>query len=173
MVVIRRKKTAADKKQADLNEGRKVALEIISQTKMGFVAVINQTRKGVLYKNEIFQPLKIGQKIDGYIKKIRDDNKIDLCLQKPGFKAIDPQLKQIMDELYRNNGFLPLTDKTSPKVIVEKFGISKKAFKKAIGNLYKKRLITLERDGIRLKEKQKPPPRKSTARYRKSAPTSR
>jgi len=168
MVVIRRKKPKTVKKQADFKEGQKVKLEIFSETKMGYIAVINGTHRGILYKNEIFQPIKIKQKIDGYIKKVRDDNKIDLSLQKPGFKAIDPQLKKIMDALHLKDGFLPLTDKTSPEVIADLFGISKKAFKKAIGNLYKKRLINLEHNGIRLKEKRKASDRRSNARRRKT-----
>ncbi|MBL7101450.1 MAG: hypothetical protein ISS60_01695 [Desulfobacteraceae bacterium] len=120
---------------------------------MGFIAVINGTHKGILYKNEMFQPLKIGQEIDGFVKKVRDDEKIDLCLQKPGYKAIDFLSRKIMDKLQKQGGFIAVTDKSRPKVIADLFGVSKKTFKKAIGNLYKKRLITLEKDGIRLREK--------------------
>jgi len=119
---------------------------------MGFIAVINGTHKGILYKNEVFQPLKIGQEIDGFIKKVRDDKKIDLCLQKSGYKAINALSRKIMDKLQQRGGFIAVTDKCRPKVIADLFGVSKKTFKKAIGNLYKKRLITLEKDGIRLRE---------------------
>jgi predicted RNA-binding protein (virulence factor B family) len=140
-------------KQADFHEGQKVALLISARTEMGFVAVINGTHKGILYKNEVFQPLKIGQEIDGFIRKVRDDKKIDLRLQKPGYEAIKAQSRKIMDNLKQQGGFIPLTDKSRPNVIAERFGISKKTFKKAIGNLYKKRLITLEKNGIRLLEK--------------------
>jgi predicted RNA-binding protein (virulence factor B family) len=118
---------------------------------MGFIAVINGTHKGILYKNEVFQPLKIGQEIDGFIKKVRDDKKIDLCLQKPGYKATDALSRKIMDKLQQRGAFIAVTDKSRPKVIADLFGVSKKTFKKAIGNLYKKRLITLEKDGIRLR----------------------
>jgi len=140
---------------------------------MGFIAVVNGTHKGILYKNEVFQPLKIGQEISGYIKKVRDDKKIDLCLQQPGYKAIDPQLRKIMDELQRQGGFIAITDNSSPKEITDLFGISKKTFKKTIGNLYKKKLIVLEETGIRLREKTKPPARKSGANRRKPATRSR
>ncbi len=129
-----------------------MALLISARKEMGFIAVINGTHAGILYKNEVFQPLKIGQEIDGFIKKVRDDKKIDLCLQKPGYKAIDAQSRKIMDKLQQQGEFIAVTDKSQPKVIADIFGVSKKTFKKAIGNLYKKRLITLEKNGIRLRE---------------------
>ncbi len=132
------------------HEGQKVALLISDRTEMGFIAVINGTQKGILYKNEVFQPLKIGQEIDGFIKKVRDDKKIDLCLQKLGYKAIDVMSRKIMEKIQQQDGFIAVTDKSRPQAIADLFGVSKKAFKKAIGNLYKKRLITLEKDSIRL-----------------------
>jgi predicted RNA-binding protein (virulence factor B family) len=153
MVIIEHRKGRAKKEEAVFHEGQKVALLISARTEMGFVAVINGTHKGILYKNEVFQPLKIGQEIDGFIKKVRDDKKIDLCLQKPGYKAINALSRKIMDTLYQRGGFMAVTDKSRPKVIADLFGVSKKTFKKAVGNLYKKRLITLEKDGIRLREK--------------------
>ena len=153
MVMIEHKKGRAKESQAGFQEGQKVALLISARTEMGFVAVINGAHKGILYKNEVFQPLKIGQEIDGFIRKVRDDKKIDLRLQKPGYKAIEPLSQKIMDKLQKQGGFIAVTDKSRPKVIADLFGVSKKTFKKAIGNLYKKRLITLERNGIRLVEK--------------------
>jgi len=153
MVTKEHKKSRAEKKQTGFQEGQRVSLLISARTDMGFIAVINGTHSGILYKNEVFQPLKIGQEIEGYIKKIRDDKKIDLCLQRPGYKAIDDVSQKILDKLQQQGGFIPVTDKTRPKVIADLFGISKKSFKKAIGNLYKKRLITLEENGIRLREK--------------------
>ena len=153
MAIIEHKKGRAKKKQAGFREGQKVALLISARKKMGFIAVINGTHKGILYENEVFQPLKIGQEIDGFIKKVRDDKKIDLCLQKPGYKTIDALSRKIMDELQQQGGFIAVTDKSRPEVIADIFGVSKKSFKKAIGNLYKKRLITFEKNGIRLREK--------------------
>ena len=167
MVIIERQKGRPKKKQTGFQEGQKVALLISTRTEMGFVAVINGTHKGILYKNEVFQPLKIGQEIDGFIRKVRDDKKIDLCLQKPGYKAIDALSRKIMDKLQQQGGFIAVTDKSRPKVVADLFGISKKTFKKAIGNLYKKRLITLEKNGIRLREKKvKNPARSSGVSYR-------
>jgi len=141
------------KEQPGFHDGQKVELLISARNQMGFSAVINGTHKGMLYKNEIFQPLKIGQEIDGFIKKVRDDKKIDLCLQKPGYNAINPLSRKIMDILKQKGGFIAVTDKSRPEIIADIFGVSKKTFKKGIGNLYKKRLITLEKDGIRLREK--------------------
>jgi uncharacterized protein len=153
MVIIEHKKGSAPKKQTGFHAGQKVSLLISDKTQIGFIAIINSTQKGILYKNEVFQPLKIGEEIDGFIKKVRHDKKIDLCLQKPGYKAIYDQSRKIMDQLQQRGGFIAVTDKSQPKVIADLFGISKKTFKNAIGNLYKKRLITLEKNGIRLREK--------------------
>ncbi len=153
MVIIEHKKGRAKKKLADFHEGQKVALLISARKKMGFIAIINGTHKGILYENEVFQPLKIGQEIDGFIKKMRDDKKIDLCLQKPGYKAIDALSRKIMDKIQQQDRFIEVTDKSRPEVIADIFGVSKKTFKKSIGNLYKKRLITLENNGIRLRGK--------------------
>jgi len=167
MEIIENKNGRAQKKQAGFYEGQKVALRISTRTQLGFTAVINGTHKGILYKNEVFQPLKIGQEIYGFIKKVRDDKKIDLCLQKPGFKAIDALSRKIMDKLQQQGGFIAVTDKSRPREIADLFGVSKKSFKKATGNLYKKRLITLEKNGIRLGEKKvESPARSSGVTYR-------
>jgi predicted RNA-binding protein (virulence factor B family) len=144
---------------------QRVTLLIASRTEMGFTATIDGTQEGILYKNEVFQPLKIGQQINGYIKKIRDDGKIDLSLQRPGYKAVDALTANIMYKLRHQKGFLAVTDKSRPEVIADLFGVSKKVFKKAIGNLYKKRLISLEEDGIRLTEKSKKPTTVSQKKY--------
>ena len=136
---------------------QKVTLLITTRTEMGFTATIDGVQEGILYKNEVFQPLKVGQKTSGYIKKVRDDGKIDLSLQRPGYKAVDALAANIMYQLRHQRGFLAVTDKSRPEVIADLFGVSKKVFKKAVGNLYKKRLITLAEDGIRLKEKTSKP----------------
>ena len=143
--------------KAFFKPNQKVTLLIATRTEMGFTATIDGIQEGILYKNEVFQPLKIGQKISGYVKKVRDDGKIDLCLQKPGYKAVDALSASIMYKLRHQKGFLRVTDKSRPDAIADLFGVSKKVFKKAVGNLYKQRLITLEEDGIRLKETSKRP----------------
>jgi predicted RNA-binding protein (virulence factor B family) len=153
LVIIEHKKESAPKKQIAFQEGQKVALLISARTEMGYVALINGTHKGILYKNEVFQPLKIGQEIEGFIKKVRPDKRIDLCLQWFGYKAIDALSQKILVKLQQQDGFAAVTDKSRPKAIADLFSASKKTFKKAIGNLYKKRMITLEKEGIRLRDK--------------------
>jgi predicted RNA-binding protein (virulence factor B family) len=155
MPIDKRRNTSPEKESAGLREGQKVTLIISSRTRAGFVAVINGDRKGLLYKNEIFQPLKIGQEIDGFIKKIRPDNKIDLSLYKSGYRSTDMLSRKILDALRKQGGFMAVTDKTRPQIIAELFGVSKKSFKQAIGNLYKKRRIILEKNGIRLQDGKK------------------
>ncbi|MEE8398603.1 MAG: type I-B CRISPR-associated protein Cas8b1/Cst1 [Desulfobacterales bacterium] len=153
MAAIKRRKGGTQADDTGLRENQKVSLLISARTKMGFSAVINGTHQGILYENEVFQPLKIGQEIDGFIKKVRNDQKIDLYLQKPGITAIDALSRKIMNQLQQRDGYVAVTDKSRPKAIADLFGVSKKAFKRAIGSLYKKRLIALEKDGIRLREK--------------------
>jgi len=139
-----------DDSHPELEVGQQVELMIYKKTEMGLKAIVNQQYCGVLYFNEVFQPLEIGQKLTGYVKQIREDEKIDLMLQKPGFEKIDDFSVKLLDLLQKADGFLPLTDKSPADEIYERFGISKKTYKKAVGDLYKKRLIVLEQNGIRL-----------------------
>ena len=132
----------------DLDE--EVDLIIVNETDLGYNAIIDNSHFGILYKNEVFQPLNPGDRVQGYIKKIRTDGKIDLRLEKIGYEKITTFVDRIIVELQKNNGFLPLTDKSSPEEIYKTFKISKKNFKAAIGALYKKRFIALEENGIRL-----------------------
>lgn len=134
----------------DYDVDEEVDLIIVNETDLGFNAIIDFSHLGILYKNEVFQPLNPGDKVQGFIKKIRTDGKIDLCLQKAGYEKISNFVDKIIVELQKNKGFLPLTDKSSPEEIYSIFKISKKNFKAAIGALYKKRFIDLEENGIRL-----------------------
>jgi predicted RNA-binding protein (virulence factor B family) len=131
--------------------GQDVELLIHSETELGYKAIVDDLYWGMLYKNEIFQDIEIGQKIDGFIKKVRDDEKIDVSLQKAGFEQVDDTAKQILEHLKANNGAMAISDKSSPEEINKEFGISKKNFKKAVGNLYKRKLILIDDSGIRLK----------------------
>jgi predicted RNA-binding protein (virulence factor B family) len=133
-----------------LTEGQEVDLLIYKKTDLGWKAVVNQQYSGVLYENEVFQPISTGDVLKGFVKQIRPDGKIDLMLQKPGFEKVDDFSVRLHEALTAANGFLPFTDKSSADEIYLQFGVSKKTFKKAVGDLYKKRLITLEADGIRL-----------------------
>ncbi len=130
--------------------GREVDLVIYDKTDIGYKAIINSLHTGILYHNEVFQPLTYGEKVKGYVRKIREDEKIDLILHKPGYGKVNMELEAILLKLKENDGFLPLTDKTSPEIIYEHFGISKKTFKQAIGALYKSKKISIQNNGIRL-----------------------
>ncbi len=130
--------------------GDEVDLIITDETELGYKAIVNKEHWGMLYKNQVYKPLSKGQKIKGYINKIREDEKIDLLLEKPGYEKVDAISEKILNELKENHGFMAVSDKSSPEMIKAMFGISKKNFKKAIGGLYRKRLISFESDGIRL-----------------------
>lgn len=133
-------------------EGEKVDLLIANRTDIGTKAIINNAHWGVLYADEVFENLHYGQKTTGYIKKIREDDKIDLYLHKPGYGEVDALSQKILDYINKCGGSMTITDKSPPEVISDKFGVSKKKFKMAVGGLYKKRLITLEKGAIRLAE---------------------
>ena len=139
-----------DNTPPEYEPGDEVQLLIAEVTDLGFKAIVNNEHWGMLYKNQLYQPLSPGQKITGYVNKVRDDEKIDLLLEKPGYEKVDAISQKILDELKQNRGFMAVSDNTSPEMINAMFGISKKNFKKAIGSLYKKRMITFDSDGIRL-----------------------
>ncbi|NJK95496.1 MAG: GntR family transcriptional regulator [Bacteroidales bacterium] len=138
----------------DYEPGQEVDLIMANQTELGYNAIINHTHWGIIYTNEVFQPLSKGMKLKGYIKKIREDDKIDISLSKPGYQRIDKVSTALLDKLKKNNGFLDLTDKSDPELIYLKLNISKKAFKMAVGALYKARLIRLDEKGIYLLDSQ-------------------
>jgi len=139
-----------DLEQTEYDDGQEVDLLIYNQTDLGFKAIVNNINEGVLYGNEVFQPLHKGQRLKGFIKKIRDDGKLDLCLQKPGYEKVDELSDRVFAYLEKHDGFLNVTDKTPADVISQMFNVSKKTFKKAVGALYRKKLIKLEPDGISL-----------------------
>jgi len=134
----------------EYEEGQEVDLIIWDKTDLGVKVIINELHLGLLYANEIFHPLQPGQRIKGFIKKLRDDEKIDVALQKQGYEQVDSVATMILEKLKTRGGFIEATDKTSPESIKHMFGISKKVFKKAVGALYKNRLIDIESAGIRL-----------------------
>jgi len=139
-----------DNTPPEYEPGDEVQLMIAEETDLGYKAIVNSEHWGMLYKNQLYQSLSQGQKITGYINKVREDDKIDLLLEKPGYEKVDAISQKILDELKQNRGFMAVSDNTSPEMINALFGISKKNFKKAIGSLYKKRMITFDSDGIRL-----------------------
>lgn len=134
----------------DLQEGDKVDLIIGVRTDLGYTVLINETHEGLLYGNEVFSDIEEGMKTTGYVKKIREDEKIDVSLRPQGFRnVIDNDVDKILSVL-EDKGFIPLTDKSSPEAIKFRLQMSKKAFKKAVGNLYRKKLIELKEDRIEL-----------------------
>lgn len=132
--------------------GQSVDLLIAAKTDLGFKAIIDNKHMGVLFKNEVFQELHYGQKLKGYIKSLRSDGKVDLSLQSgvTGHKAAEGIDEKILELLKQKDGFLPIHDKTPSEYIHQLFGVSKKKYKIALGALYKKRLITIDNDGIKL-----------------------
>ena len=139
-----------DNTMPEYKEGQEVDIIIADKGDLGVKAIINSLHWGLLYHGEIFGELKYGHRTKAYIKKVRDDEKIDLSLQIPGYSKIEPIAEQILDELKQNDGFLPFTDKSPADSIYNKFGMSKKVFKKVIGNLYKKKIIAIKENGIHL-----------------------
>ncbi|MEA2068388.1 MAG: S1-like domain-containing RNA-binding protein [Verrucomicrobiota bacterium] len=130
--------------------GEEVDLMIWQKTDLGYKAIINNERWGMVFHNEIFQAMQRGARIKGFIKQVRPDGRIDLCLHKPGYEKVTDLTDRILNHIKGQGGFMPVTDKSPPEEIYGLFGVSKKTYKKAIGALYKKRLITFEEGGTRL-----------------------
>ena len=130
---------------------QEVDIIVVGPTDLGFKVIVNEEYWGLLYKNEVFQKLEIGDRRKAFIKNIREDRRIDVILQKPGVAEMDRGAEQILEAIKANNGLLPLTDKSPPEKVYELLQMSKKNFKRAVGNLYKQRKVVLEKDGVRLK----------------------
>lgn len=139
---------------SNLRPGQEVSLTIADKTELGFKAVVNHDVYGLLYSNELYQRVRKGQVLVGYIQRVREDGKLDLSLNKPGFSQgkLDTVAEKILAALQSSDGFLALTDKSPPEQIYAEFAVSKKIFKQALGSLYKQRVIALEKTGIRLVE---------------------
>lgn len=133
-----------------LVEGRKVELLVYGESDLGFKAIIDHQHIGIIYHNEVFQPLGYGAELTGYVKKIRPDGKVDLILGAPGHKGADELGERILRKISASGGFLDVTDKTDPEQIYDLFGVSKKKFKAAVGTLYKNRKIVLRDHGLEL-----------------------
>jgi predicted RNA-binding protein (virulence factor B family) len=132
-------------------EGEEVGVLVLQKTDLGYSVIVNHTHKGLIFENEAFQELNIGDQIQGYVKKIREGNKIDISIHPIGYKNfIDANSELIYNRLMEHEGFLPFTDRSTPEEIYSQFGISKKAFKKSIGALYKQRKIEIQPRGIKL-----------------------
>lgn len=127
-----------------------VEVIVIERSDLGYTVIINHVHKGLIFANETFRELNVGETQKAYVKNIREDGKIDISLQKQGYVNVEPNAKRILEMLKENEGFLALTDKSQPEDIYSQLHISKKIFKKAIGSLYKSKLIRLDKEGIYL-----------------------
>ena len=142
-----------DKSPASFKRGDEVSLLIAETTELGNKVIINDSHWGLVHSADIFQTLSYGKRTPGYIKNIREDGKVDVILRKMGQDSIQELAKRILEELHKKGSFLPLHDKSPSQDIQRAFGDSKKSFKSAIGNLYKRGDIIIEENGIRLQDK--------------------
>lgn len=134
-----------------VEHGDEVEVIVTEKTDLGYNVIVDNVHKGLIYQNEVFKELHIGDKFNAFVKKIREGNKIDISIQPIGYEQFnDVNSQLIYNRLSDNGGFLPVNDKSTPDDIYSRFGISKKAFKKAVGALYKDRKITIEDNGIKL-----------------------
>ncbi|GEC73729.1 GntR family transcriptional regulator [Flavobacterium flevense] len=140
-----------DNETLTVENGEEVELIVSHITEIGINVIINEKHKGLLYKDEVYDDsIRTGDRMRGFIKNIRPDNKIDVSLQKQGYENIEPNAEKILDELRASRGFLRLNDNSHPEDIKTVLKMSKKTFKKAIGALYKEKLIEIKEDGIYL-----------------------
>jgi hypothetical protein len=135
----------------DVEEGDEVKILAYKRSDLGINVIVNGQYQGLIFKSVIHKTLQIGNTVTAYIKKIRADGKLDVVLEAMGYRnIIDSASKRVLAELQKNDGFIPYTDKSKPDDVRNVFNLSKKAFKKALGNLYKNKIVTLEKDGTRL-----------------------
>lgn len=127
-----------------------VSIMVTHITDLGANVIINGTHKGLIFINDIFEDIRTGDTLKAFVKSVRDDNKIDVVLQSPGYRSIEPNANFILEELKAAGGFMSLHDKSDPQDIKNELGMSKKSFKKAIGTLYKDKQIQIKQDGISL-----------------------
>ena len=139
-----------DKEPLDVEVGQEVDLMVSHITEIGINVIINGKFRGLAYQNEVFETVSPGYKTKGYIKTIRPDGKIDVSFQKQGFEAIDDSAQQVLEALKQSDGVLRLNDNSHPEEIKSVMKMSKKTFKKAIGSLYKQKLIDINNEGIQL-----------------------
>lgn len=139
-----------DNKDLTVQQFDEVDLIISHPSELGMNVIVNKQHHGLIYKDDIYKELSVGDQLKGIVKKVRHDNKLDITLGQIGYRNIEPNAEKILHTLEDSDGFLPLTDKSNPDQIKDELEMSKKSFKKAIGALYKQKLITLKDDGIYL-----------------------
>ncbi len=131
-----------------VKRGDTVDLIVIGRSDLGLTVAVNNTHQGLVHANEVFKPVSVGDRLTGYVKQVREDNKLDIVLQPIGYRQYIDAHTALLAKRLEARGFLPLSDKSSAEDIYAEFGISKKAFKKALGALYKERLVRIGEDGI-------------------------
>ena len=141
------------KEKPEYTPEAEVNILIWQKTDLGFKAIIDNKYSGLLYESEIFQPLHTGMTLKAYVKQVREDGKIDLILQKPGQGKVEDFAATLLDYIREQGGHITLHDKSPAEEIYDTFGVSKKTFKKAVGDLYKKHLVSLQENGIELAKK--------------------
>ncbi len=137
-----------DNEHIALEKYQEVNLLVTHITELGANVIIEGKHSGLIHNDDIFEDIRTGDRIKGYVKKVREDKKVDVVLQAPGYRSIEPNANFILDELKAAGGFLPLHDKSDPDTIKSEMGMSKKSFKRAIGTLYREKQIVINEDGI-------------------------
>jgi predicted RNA-binding protein (virulence factor B family) len=146
-----------DRSRPDLREGDRVALTVWQLTDLGAKVIVNHRFPALLYRDELPAGTSIGMQLSGYVKRLREDGKLDVTLRKVGAEGVSEARDVIVRTLAAHGGSLPLHDQSSPAIIREALGMSKKTFKKAVGGLYKDGLVTLTAEGVALTAKCPPP----------------
>ena len=139
-----------DNKELTVAQFDEVDLIVSHASDMGMNVIVNKTHLGLVFKDDIYKDISVGDRLKGTVKKVRNDNKLDISLNQIGYRNIEPNAEHILNELHDNSGFLPVHDKSDPEQIKDLLQMSKKSFKKAVGSLYKQKLITIKEDGIYL-----------------------
>jgi uncharacterized protein len=141
-----------DNKELTVAQFDEVDIIVSHPSDIGMNVIVNKKHLGLVFKDDIFKDISVGDRLKGIVKKVRQDNKLDISLSQIGYRNIEPNAQFILNELEDNSGFIPLHDKSNPEDIKDQLQMSKKSFKKAIGSLYKDRRIEIKEDGIYLKD---------------------
>jgi len=149
LVASSKTKRFLNNKELTVKQFDEVEITVSHPSDLGMNVIVNDKHTGLIYKDDIFQDLQVGDHLNAIVKKIRPGNKIDITLGQIGYRNIEPNAKKILEYLDDNSGFIPLNDKSSPEAIKDALEMSKKTFKKAIGSLYKAKQIVIEKDGIK------------------------
>ena len=137
-----------DNRVLRVEEGDKVDLLVFARSPLGLSVIVNDRHQGLVHASDVFRPMDVGDRVEGWVRSIRPDNKLDIVLQPIGYRSAVVDHSGRLEERLKRQGFIPFTDSSHPQAIQEAFGMSKKAFKQAIGNLYKQRLVRIEDDRV-------------------------